>query len=189
MKKLIAILVLALTFASSDVMAQKRGDVYFGGDFGIGIDHASASMKDYGNIGAATTVDFEIMPKIGIFVADRLMFGVGLGYGIEGGEGSTSHTLVLGPTLSYYAPIAKNLYYTPALDLAFCYVATDGEGLPGFGLGLTLVGMEYRPTQKIGISGSLLSLNYVLLSKEGVNVNTFDFGLSINPTIGFKVYF
>lgn len=188
MKKFIAILVVVLSLVSNDAMAQKKGDFYVGGDFGIGVNHASMTIKDYGNTGSATAVEFSIMPKVGFFVIDNLLLGFNLGYGVESND-VASHTLFLGPTVSYYLPLCKNLYYTPALDLGFCYAASEGEGVPGFGFGLTLFGLEYRPAEKWGISGSLLSLDYTLLSKDGVTLHNVDFGLTINPTIGVKYYF
>lgn len=172
------------------VSAQKKGDIYVGGNLGIGVSHASATYKGYNDSAAATAIDFSLAPNIGIFVADNFMVGLGLSYGVESSdEDIVIHSLFVGPSLSYYLPLGKHWYYTPTLDLGFCYAASDGEGVPGFGLGLSVVGLEYRPTPNIGISGSLLSLDYMLLARDGLKVNMVDFGLKLNPTVGLKFYF
>lgn len=188
MKKIFATMFLALVAVCS-VSAQQKGDVFIGGDFGVGVSHASVAYGDYGDMAAATAIDFTIAPKFGVFVANNFMIGFGLGYGVESSDGAATHTLTLGPSFSYYVPLCKNLYYTPTLDLGFCYMASDGEGIPGFGLGLSVFGLEYRPSPRIGISGSLLSLDYMLLARDGVKVNMVDFGFRLNPTVGVKLYF
>ncbi|MBR3826688.1 MAG: outer membrane beta-barrel protein [Alistipes sp.] len=182
MKKLIYSLVALLVLSVTSVSAQQKGDVYVGGDLGFGVSSVIISGE------SVTGVEFGIQPSVGIFLADRLLLGFGLGYNVSGGDGAT-HTLTLGPRVGYYVPLCKNLYYTPTLDLQFCYVASEGYGVPGFGLGVNLFGVEYRPTERIGLSANLLSLDYVLLSKEGLTVNTVDFGLSLSPRVGAKFYF
>ena len=188
MKKILVTLICA--FATLGVAsAQQKGEIYVGGDFGVGVNNTSMAIKDFGKLGSSTNVDFTIQPKVGFFVADNLMLGFGLGYSLDSVEDTTNHAFTIGPSLSYYIPLCEKLYYTPTLDLAFCYAATDDNGVPGFGIGVTLFGMEYRPSKKIGISGNLLSFNYTLLAKNGTRINTVDFGLTINPTIGVKFYF
>ena len=188
MKRFIVTMVCAIV-ATFSVSAQQKGDVYIGCDFGIGVNNASISMSDYGSLGSATSVEFAIQPKFGVFVAKNFMIGVGVGYGVESMDGATVHALTLGPTFSYYVPLCEGLYYTPTIDLAYCLAASDGESLSGFGLGVTLFGLEYRPTPRIGISGGLLSLDYSLFAQEGAAIHTLDLALTINPTIGVKLYF
>lgn len=52
-----------------------------------------------------------------------------------------------------------------------------------------MVGFEYQPTERIGLTASMLSLDYVMLSKDGLTLNTVDFGLTFSPSVGFKYYF
>ena len=162
--------------------AQQKGDIYIGGNLGVGV--TSTIMESE----SATAVEFTIQPNMGYFVADKFMIGFGLGYSILGGDGTT-HTLTLGPKLSYFVPLCDKLYYTPSLDILFCCAVLDGYSIPGFGLGANIVGFEYQPTEHIGLSASLLSLDYVMLSKNGLTLNTVDFGLTLSPSIGFKYYF
>lgn len=182
MRKLLSTLLALLVVSVSTVSAQQKGDIYVGGNLGVNV--ASVIMDGE----SATAAEFAIQPNVGFFVADKFMVGLGLGYSVTGGDGAT-HTLTVGPKLSYFVPLCDKLYYTPSLDLLFCYAASDGYGFPGFGLGVNIVGLEYKPTERIGLSASLLSLDYVMLSNEWVTVNTVDFGLTFSPSIGFKYYF
>lgn len=196
MKRFIVTMV-CVVVATFSVSAQQKGDMYIGCDFGIGVNNTSLSASDYGSLGSETSVEFAIQPKFGVFVAKNFMIGVGVGYGVESMygathhplDGATVHALTLGPTFSYYVPLCEGLYYTPTIDLAYCLAASDGESLSGFGLGVTLFGLEYRPTPRIGISGGLLSLDYSLFAQEGAAIHSLDLSLTINPTIGVKLYF
>lgn len=182
MKKLFYSLVALLVLSVTSVSAQQKGDIYVGGDLGFGVSSVIISGE------SVTATEFGIQPSVGVFLADRLLLGFSLGYNVSGGDGAT-HTLTLGPRVGYYLPLCKNLYYAPTLDLQFCHVSSQGYGVPGFGLGVNVFGLEYRPTERIGVSANLLSLNYVLLSKEGLTINTVDFGLTLSPRIGAKFYF
>lgn len=189
MKKFIVTMVCAIV-ATFSVSAQQKGDVYIGCDFGIGVNNTSLSTSYYGRLRSETTMEFAIQPKFGVFVAKNFMIGVGVGYGVESMDGEAVHALTLGPTFSYYVPLCEGLYYTPTIDLAYCLTAFDGEkSFSGFGLGVTLFGLEYHPTPRIGISGGLLSLDYSRFAKDGEVIHTLDLALTINPTIGVKLYF
>lgn len=182
MKKQILILLAIFVVSVSMVSAQKRGDLYVGGGIGFGVTSAILDGE------SAAVAEFEISPNVGYFVADKLMVGFGVGYSVTGGDGAT-HTLALGPKVSYFVPLCDKLYYTPSLDILFCCAASDGISIPGFGLGVNIVGFEYKPTEHVGLSASVLSLDYVLLSKERLRLNTIDFGFTFSPSIGFKYYF
>lgn len=183
MKKFIYCLVAILALSVYDASAQKRGDKYVSGNLGLGV--TSAIIEDVG----ATGVVFTVQPEIGFFPVDNLMVGFSVGYDLESVSGDTAHTLFVGPKLAYYVPLCEKLYYTPSLQVGFCFLAGDGAGVPGFDLNASLFAVEYRPSERVGISGSLLSLGYNLLAKDGVVLNTVDFGLSIKPTVGVKLYF
>lgn len=182
MKRLFSTLVILFVVSVSGVSAQQKGDVYASGSLGFGV----TSVIVEGD--SATAAEFAIEPSVGYFVADKFMVGFGLGYSVAGGDGTT-HTLTLGPKVSYFVSLGEKLYYTPSLDVLFCYASTEGFGIPGFGLGVNLVGFEYQPTERIGLTASMLSLDYVMLSKDGLTLNTVDFGLTFSPSVGFKYYF
>lgn len=181
-KKLLTTLVALFAISVSMVSAQQKGDFYVGGNLGLSTSSAIIQGE------SVTATEFAIQPNVGYFVADNLMVGLGIGYSVTGGDGAT-HLLTVGPKLSYFVPVCDKLYYTPSLDILFCYAASDGYGVPGFGLGLNIVGFEYRPTKRIGLSASVLSFDYAMLSKEGITLNTIDFGLTLSPNIGLKFYF
>lgn len=182
MKKFLATLLVLFAASTSVVYAQQKGDIYVGGNLQFGLSSAIVEGA------SATATEFMIQPNMGVFVADKFMVGFDLGYSALVGD-STTHTLVVGPKFSYFIPLCDKLYYTPTLDIAFCYAVSDGFGLPGFGLGANFVCFEYQPTEHIGLSASMLSLNYIMFSRAGITVNEVDFGLSLSPSIGFKYYF
>lgn len=182
MKRVFFVLVIVLTLFATTASAQMKGDKFAGGDFGLGVTSAVISGS------SATVVEFAVQPNVGFFVADNFMLGFSLGYAVQGGDGAT-HTLTIGPKFSYYVPLCDKLYYTPSLEALFCYASSDGYGVPGFGLGLNIFGVEYKPMQRIGLSASLLSFDYVLLTRGGLSAHTMSLGLSINPKVGVKFYF
>ena len=188
MKKIILITACLLSIVLP-VSAQQKGNVIFGVDFGIGVNNTSVSANGYGSLGSASSLDFTIAPKFGFFVANNLRLDIGLGYGVQSTSDDATHALTLGPMLSYYVSLCENLYFTPAIELAYCYASSAGEGYSGFGVGATLLGLEYKVSEKIGISGSLLSLNYILFPKGGVYLHNLDLSLSINPKVGIRAYF
>lgn len=182
MKKILFCIVAIAALSISSASAQQKGDMSVNANLGLGISAVAVDGS------SATAVEFGIGAEFGYFVADKLKIGVGFAYDVVGGDDAT-HAFGIGPSLSYYVTVCKNLYYAPKLDLAFCIGANDGESIPGFGLGLALANFEFRPTEHIGLSASLLSLDYVLLSKYGVNINNVDFSLSLSPKLGFAYYF
>ncbi len=174
-----AVVALSVSTAS----AQRKGDVVVNANLGLGV----SSLVIEGS--SATGVEFGIGAEVGYFVANNFKVGLGVAYDVEGGDGNTVHAFNIGPSLSYYVALSKNLYYTPKLDLAFCVGSYSDEAFPGFGLGLSVANFEYRPTERVGISASLLSLNYVLLSKNGLTLNNVDLSITLSPRIGFSYYF
>lgn len=187
MRKLFFCLMAVLALSLYDASAQNKGDLYVGGGLGVGTTSAIIEGE------SATSVEFSVAPEFGYFVADRFMVGVGAEYNIMASGGDAMHTFNVGPKLAYYVPICEKLYYTPSLMLAFCLAAEQGETMPGFALSASFVGLEYRPTERIGLSASLLSLDYALMSEKvldtRLNIHAVNFGLSVAPTVGVKFYF
>ena len=54
-----------------------------------------------------------------------------------------------------------------------------------FTLSLNLASFEYRPTKNIGISTSLVNLNYNLVDRT----NSVNFNVLYSPSVGFHYYF
>ena len=84
---------------------------------------------------------------------------------------------------------SHRFYYTPQLAVGFAFASTDGTSGYGFDAGLSLGAFEIRPSAHIGLSVSLLTLDYSYLSYSGTGVNGVSFQLGISPTVGFKYYF
>ena len=183
MRKFFYCLVAILALSTYDASAQQKGDKYVSGNLGLGV--TSAIVQDV----SATGVTFAVQPEMGFFPIDNLMLGFSVGYELESVLGDTTHTLFVGPKLAYYVPLCEKLYYTPSLQVGFCLFAADDGGVPGFGLSASVFAVEYRPSERVGISGSLLSLDYNLFASDGLVLNTVDLGLTIRPSVGVKLYF
>ncbi len=182
MKRVLLCLVAIIGLSVSSLSAQQKGDWNIGGNLGIGLSSVALGGE------SATAVEFGLGVDIGCFVADRFRLGLGLAYDLTGGDDAV-HAIVVGPALSYYIPICDSLFYAPRLDLAFACGISGGESIPGFALGLSIANFEYRPTDHIGLSASLLSFSYSLLSKYNISTHTVNLGLSLSPTVGVSYYF
>ncbi|MBR5283086.1 MAG: outer membrane beta-barrel protein [Alistipes sp.] len=183
MKKIFLSTITILVLSICNANAQKQGDVYFGGTIGVGTSTMSVSKVNTSNFQATIT------PEVGFFIADKLRLSINLSYGLVSEDGDITHALTAGPTLAYYLPICENLYYTPHFEIGFSYANYGGYEFAGFGVGISALGLEFRPTQHFGFSADLLSFNYIRLLDNKYTINNFNFGLAINPTIGFKYYF
>ena len=115
--------------------------------------------------------------------------GGSIGYQLISSDGETTHGLTAGPSLAYYVRLCDRFYYTPQLAVGFAFASTDGTSGYGFDAGLSLGAFEIRPSAHIGLSVSLLTLDYSYLSYSGTGVNGVSFQLGISPTVGFKYYF
>ncbi len=162
---------IALIIGCSTAVAQKKGDMYFGGMTGLAV------QTDFDTIGAG----FAIQPEFGAFVADNCKVGVSVGYAISGGV----HTFTASPNFSYYVRLCEGMYYTPTVEAGFV-MAVSGGAVAGLGVGLQMFSLEFRPTKHFGFSASLASINFVALSNAGA---ALDINIGVNPTVGFKYYF
>ena len=160
----------AVILTCSAVSAQQKGDKYFGGMAGIAIQAGNG-------VGAGLV----LQPEFGGFVADKCRLGVSVGYALSGGI----HTLTVCPNFAYYVRLCDGMYYTPGIEAGFV-MAISGGAYPGFGVGLNLFALEFRPTKHFGFTASLASLNLIALKSAG---STLNFNLGVNPTIGLKYYF
>ncbi|MBQ9138044.1 MAG: hypothetical protein IJX65_05355 [Alistipes sp.] len=195
MKKIFAIVALAIFAMPFELSAQKKGDFYLGGMVGVGVNSTIFEGE------SATAANFSIAPEFGYFVGNNIKIGASIGYGFS----DDTHSLTIYPNAAYYLRLCEGMYYTPGIELGFAMGATEDITLPGIGLGVHLLSLEFRPTKHFGFTANLLSLNYVALfetvenplasldpdakksttyTSHGVN---FTFGL--NPTVGVKFYF
>lgn len=177
MKKLFSLLLCFSALFAGNVVAQDKGDMYFGGSLGLGV----TAVGDGGY--SASAVTFSLAPEFSYFVADNFRVGAEVALGIA--DGVT--TFAVTPTVAYYVRLVDKLYYTPEFNIGGGFAASDGYTTGLFTLGLDLFALEFMPTSKIGLSLSLVNLQYNLLSEA--SVSTFHFGLLTSPEVGFRYYF
>ena len=114
---------------------------------------------------------------------------------------SMVNTLFVAPSVSYYMPIAKNLYYTPSLAVGYASassiekeISTEYKTeLNGYIAGLSLLSFEYRYSEKFAVNLNLGSFVYNSLSyKEDdvkLTVNTQLFDVLSSASVSFSLYF
>jgi len=175
MKNKIILLIAMTALLVSTAKAQDKGDKYFGGNLKFAI--SSSGSNGYMSTGSY----FSIAPEFGYFIADKVKVGCEINYEVS----SNAHVVALIPNVAYYQPIIDKLYYTPRLNVGGGLGVYSGYVAGIFTLSLNLAAFEYRPTEKFGISTSLVNLNYNLVDKT----NSVNFNLLYSPSIGFHYYF
>ena len=189
---------IAMTVA---LAAQEKGDLYVSGYFGIGGGSTNASITTGGQKTSSTTpsaVKFQIGPKAGYFVIDRLEVNLELGYTLDRSmpnNNSTadrnfydfSHLFSITPGVNYYIPICDKLYYNPGfyLDLGFGSSreridanTVEKSGVTTFGFGLRLISFEFQPCEHFAITLNAGDFSYNLMhtgdedSSTGTTIKT-----------------
>ena len=184
MKRLFTFLALMIITATSSISAQNKGDSYIGGMLGAGI---SSSFIHGINNSTTSTINASASFEFGYFIANKLKLGAEASYGFSA-DSFNIHALTIGPNITYYARLTDNIFYTPSLTVCFAMAAAVGEIIPGFGIGINLFALEFRPTKRLGFSASIASMSYTeFFNYEATS--TFGVNLGVNPTIGFKYYF
>ena len=175
MKRTIILLIAMTTLLLSTSNAQKKGDKYIGGNLKFAVSSAGS------NGFMSTGTYFSIAPEFGYFIADKVKVGCELGYEVS----SNAHAIALTPNIAYNQPIIDKLYYTPQLNIGGGIGIYSGYEAGIFTLSLNLASFEYRPTKNIGISTSLVNLNYNLVDRT----NSVNFNVLYSPSVGFHYYF
>lgn len=201
MKKIILTIALAVGMVVS-ASAQKAGEQAFGLNFGYETSKSSVKV-DAGSESYTETAPSENTFSVGLeynrFVKDNIRVGVGVNYASAGQSESDdkTNTLIVAPSVAYYLPIAKNLYYTPGLTVGYASMSGDGEfdeGLNGYVAGLSLLSFEYRYSDKFAVNLNIGSFQYSSLSygdDDDVNIslNTQTLDILSNASVGFSLYF
>ena len=175
MKKSILLLIAITTLFVSTAAAQERDDRYIGGN----LKFALSSSGSNGYMSSGTY--FSIAPEFGYFVSDRVKVGGRISYEVS----SNAHVIALTPDIAYYQPIVDKLYYTPQLSIGGGMGIYSGYVAGIFTLTLDLGSFEYRPVESIGISTSLINLNYNLIDRT----RSFNFSVLYSLSIAFHYYF
>ena len=175
MKKFTILLIAAIGAFATTVHAQEKGDFYLGGTLGLGV--SSSGSNGYMH----TSTAFNIAPEVGFFVIDNLKLGAKLEYAVS----SSRHTFTFAPNASYYLPIVDKLYYTPQLSIGGGFGVLSGNTQGVFDLSLNMLALEYKATDNIALSMSLVDLNYRMIGDS----NNVDFHLFNTPSVGVRYYF
>ena len=175
MKNTIILFVAMIALLVPTSKAQEKGNRYIGGNMKLAI--SSTGSNGY----MSTGTYFSIAPEFGYFIADRVKAGVGISYEVS----SNAHVVAVTPNIAYYQLIVDKLYYTPQLYIGGGIGIYSGYVAGIFTLSLELASFEYRPTEKLGISTSMINLNYNLIDKT----KSFNFNALYSPSIGLHYYF
>lgn len=208
MKKIILTIALAVGMVVS-ASAQKAGDQAFG--FNFGYETSKSSVKvNAGSDSFTETSPSENTFSAGLeynrFVKDNIRVGIGVNYASVGQSESDDkeNTLIVAPSVFYYVPIAKNLYYTPGLTIGYAsatYIEKSGnseytEDLNGYVAGLSLLSFEYRYSEKFAVNLNIGSFQYGSLSYDdgddddrNISFNTQTLDILSNASVGFSLYF
>lgn len=199
MRKLILVS-LCILLSAAALNAQKKGDLYVGAS-------AGAAYSDASGIAWGASLSTEV----GYFVFKnwKVALSAGYSYQQQGVESSAVgpmigvHIVLLGPSISYYVKLAKGLYYTPEAGV---YYAWGGArqlhseynfhtSLRGFQLAASLFALEFRPTDKLGISLSLAGFTggqVVSPQEDGayrMGTQNVDILLNSVGSVGLRFYF
>ena len=211
MKKIVLLSAVLCMLSVTSVYAQKQGNMYISGSINMS---GSNTATITGNFSQKQPGGFQlgITPQFGIFIIDNLDVHLGLSYEFikqpaTSGTYSTNTSLFsIMPGVTYYLQIAgSNFYYTPGLDLAVGFGGVNSKSestktkvanVTAFSISLSLLAFEFQPVDKIGIIFQAGDLTYALdhlkdtgASGSVVNTNTFNFGINLSTTLGFKYYF
>ena len=148
MKKLIALTIILLTVGTCSLSAQNKGDMNIGGMLGAGI---SSSFIHGMNNSTTSTINASASFEFGYFIANKLKLGAEASYGFSA-DSFNIHAITIGPNITYYARLTDNIFYTPSLTVCFAMAAAVGETIPGFGIGINLFALEFRPTKRLGFT-------------------------------------
>lgn len=167
-KLLLVILILTITTPTN---AQKKGDMYTGGKLGL-------SFYSFDGEGLTS---FAIAPEFGYFVTKNLKIGASLEYSVT----LSTHIFTVNPNVAYHVPITDKLSYTPQVNIGGGLGTYDGYKSGVFGFSLNFASFEYKPTNKFGITASLINFDYAYIDE----LHIASFYLLSSPTIGFRYYF
>ena len=175
MRKILFILAALSALGIMSLNAQEKGEKHIGGN----IRFAVSSSGSNGHMSTGTY--FSIAPEFGYFVADKIKIGSEISYEVS----SNAHVVALMPNMAYYQPIINGLYYTPQINIGGGVGIYSGYVAGIFTLTFNFASFEYKPTENIGISTSLMSLNYNLIDRT----KSINFNVLYSPSISFHYYF
>lgn len=177
----------------------QQGTFEVGGSIGISNNNPNSLME--GEEGYEKKFSVSVLPSFMYNLSDKVAIGTGIGflYSKDGSDKKTSE-FVIQPTIRYSIPITENFSYTPQfyVGLGFGSIKPDGEDAVDsdifeMGAGFNLVRFQYNISDCMGLSFSCgnLSYQYKELKTDDIKAenNKFEFGLNLEPTLGFYYKF
>ena len=197
------LLIVSVLFVSLQMYSQEQGQWYIGGRVGFEVSGVSISIADsYDTVNSTgATVNSSFCIDAGYFLTDKVKVGLGFSQ-----SSSNSARMVVLKTmygsLAYYKEIVDGLYYVPEFLIG---VVAGGSmtiedlrfPLDGMELGLSLLQLEYKPTEHFSTA---IDLGYTIFASVGgattfqrdsvgLAAGIFTASLGITPSVTFKYYF
>lgn len=208
-KVMLSLALIAMTVA---LAAQEKGDFYVSGYFGIDGGSTSTSTTTGGQKVSSSTpsgVNFQIGPKAGYFILDRLEVNLALDYQLARTDPNIhstvdrnfydfTHVFSITPGVNYYLPICDRLYYNPGFYLSLGFGSSrerfdentvTRDGITAFGFGFRLVSFEFQPCEHFAITLNAGDFSYTLTHTGDENTGagtTVKTSTNIN-TVGFDI--
>lgn len=210
------IMSVCLALAAVSVSAQQQGDIFVSGSLsfngGTSIHKISGSTQTT-TVKTPASSSFSLMPQAGYFLTDNLELNFQLGYSFaktltddDPVLCSRVNQFVLGPGAAYHFPITDKFSFRPGVELMLGFGGANADISENrreklgstftFGLHLDLLAFEFRPSGRFGIilkAGGLNFETYQLKLKQEnltylTRTNSFDFGLNLTTSLGFRYY-
>ncbi len=169
------ILLLLCCIAIGELHAQEKGEMFWGGKAGIGIQS---------HMDSEVYASFNLAPEFGYFVAKNFRIGAQVEYGIFNVD-SAYHLFTIGPRFAYYVKLVDRLYYVPEIGFYGAMGVDGGYTAGGIGVDINLFSLEFRPTSRIGLALNVASLQYINMNE----VDSLELNLAGSTQIGFRYYF
>lgn len=176
MRRFLSLVVAALFLTIGTAAAQEKGEMYIGGNLGLGISASSYDTSSF-----SSNFGISISPEFGYFAAKKFRVGAAIGYSYS----SDVHTFLVSPNVAYYITLADKLYYTPEISLHAGLGSSGGYTAGAVGVGVNLFKLEFRPTHRFAMAVSLIDFSYVYMSR----MNSLSFNLLGSSSVSLRYYF
>ena len=210
---LFALLTILVANASVSAYAQQKGDKYIGSMIGFSMQKVNTYENFEGMkikaVDLSPMYTFVAQPGFHYFASDKFRIGLEAEFmrrhqKSNDNEYYYEHTelaFMLGATAAKYIQLSDCFYYVIEGGAYYAYATTatdmimnneDNEGM-GFTIAFQPLQFEMKPSERIGISVSLLSLAFAHLNVDTVSdyevfSNTFSMDIGVTPSVGVHFY-
>ena len=190
--------------------AQLKGKFYLGGNLGLDFNSVAIVVDDgYDSITEDVgQIDAGVNFTAGYFLSDRwrvsLYYDANASLSLTNGSATTDFSYdSIGLGLSFYKEIADGLYYAPEVKVCGAWgdleLESNGIGFPleGYSFNVSLLQLEYMPTEHFATSVNVGYLDFLVLGGVttiqgyplGVGLGQGVLTAGLRPTITFKYIF